>query len=83
MNYRSTPEWAEEVLEVTGRKGVGLVVEVGWAGTNLQSLKATRFTGTVAVIGILTPSKQADLVPQILYGAKTSKIVSSVLLEHD
>lgn len=83
MNYRSTPEWAEEVLEVTGRKGVGLVVEVGWAGTNLQSLKATRFTGTVAVIGILTPSKQADLVPQILYGAKTSKIVSSVLLEDD
>jgi NADPH:quinone reductase-like Zn-dependent oxidoreductase len=71
VNYKSTPEWAEEVLKVTNRKGVDLVVEVGGAGTIQQSLKATRFTGTVAVIGILTASAQADLVPQILYGAKT------------
>jgi NADPH:quinone reductase-like Zn-dependent oxidoreductase len=71
INYKTTPEWADEVLKLTSGKGVDLVVEVGGAATIEQSLKATRQGGTVVVIGILTASKQMDLVPAILYGAKT------------
>jgi NADPH:quinone reductase-like Zn-dependent oxidoreductase len=71
INYKTTPEWADEVLKLTGGKGVDLVIEVGGAATIEQSLKATRQGGTVVVIGILTASKQMDLVPAILFGAKT------------
>ena len=71
INYKATPDWADEALRLTGGRGVDLVVEVAGAATIEQSLKATRQGGTVVVIGILTASKQADLVPAILYGAKT------------
>jgi NADPH:quinone reductase-like Zn-dependent oxidoreductase len=71
INYKTTPEWADEVLKLTGGKGVDLVIEVGGAATIEQSLKATRQGGTLVVIGILTASKQMDLVPAILFGAKT------------
>jgi NADPH:quinone reductase-like Zn-dependent oxidoreductase len=81
VNYRSTPEWAEEVLKLTDGKGVDIVVEVGGAGTIQQSLKATRFTGTVAIIGILTPSEKTDLVQDILYGAKTGEHLVMISLE--
>jgi NADPH:quinone reductase-like Zn-dependent oxidoreductase len=61
INYKTTPEWADEALKLTGGKGVDLVIEVGGAATIEQSLKATRQGGTVVVIGILTASKQMDL----------------------
>lgn len=71
INYKATPEWADEVLKLTSGKGVDLVVEVGGAATIEQSLKATRQGGTIVVLGILTASKQMDIVPAILFGAKT------------
>ena len=74
VNYKATPEWANEVLKLTGGRGVDLVVEVGGAATIEQSLRATRQGGTVVVIGILTASKQMDLVPAILFGAKTGML---------
>lgn len=33
INYKSTPEWDERVLELTGGLGADQVVEVGGAGT--------------------------------------------------
>ena len=73
IDYKATPEWADEVLKETEGKGVDLVVEVGGGGTIQQSLKATRFAGTVVIIGILTASQGMDLVPDILFGAKKGK----------
>lgn len=85
INYKATSEWADEVLKLTGGKGVDLVVEVGGAATIEQSLKAARQGGTIVVIGILTASKQMDLVPAILFGAKTGMLtcqefIKSVML---
>ena len=80
INYNATPEWADEVLKLTGGKGVDLVVEVGGAATIEQSLKATRQGGTIVVIGILTASKQMDLVPAILFGAKTGMMRCDLLM---
>ena len=51
INYRDNPEWQEEVLRLTGQRGVNLVVEVGGEGTLERSLAAVRMGGTVAVIG--------------------------------
>ncbi|HEY5809888.1 MAG TPA: NAD(P)-dependent alcohol dehydrogenase, partial [Povalibacter sp.] len=54
INYRTTPEWQDAVLQLTDGRGVDLTVEVGGAGTLRRSLTATRMGGTVSVIGGLT-----------------------------
>jgi NADPH:quinone reductase-like Zn-dependent oxidoreductase len=54
LNYREHPEWADWALEQTGGAGVDAVVEIGGPATLNQSLKATRFGGHVALIGVLT-----------------------------
>lgn len=74
INYKTTPQWADEALKLTDGKGVDLVVEVGGAGTIEQSLNAARFGGTIVVIGILSASQKMDLVPAILYGAKKGNL---------
>jgi NADPH:quinone reductase-like Zn-dependent oxidoreductase len=73
INYKTTPEWENEVLALTNQRGVDVVIDVGGAQTVEQSLKATRQGGTVVMIGLLTPSMPSDLVPLLLFGAKTCK----------
>lgn len=51
INYRSTPEWDAAARDLTGGEGVHLVIE--GAGTVHQSIQATRWGGTVAIIGAL------------------------------
>lgn len=53
INYRTTPEWGEEVQEITRGEGVDLVVEVGGGGTFAQSVRACRNGGRIALIGVL------------------------------
>lgn len=54
VNYRSKPEWQENVLELTDGAGVDLTVEVGGAGTLERSVASTRVAGRIALIGVLT-----------------------------
>lgn len=54
INYRDKPDWEQEVLKMTGGRGVDVVVEVGGAGTIAKSIAATRVAGKVALIGVLT-----------------------------
>ena len=51
INYRSTPEWQDEVLKVTGGQGVDLVLEVGGEGTLSRSVASARFGGVITLIG--------------------------------
>ena len=53
INYKTTPDWDQEVLRLTDKTGVDHVVEVGGAGTLSKSVSATRIGGDVAVIGVL------------------------------
>jgi len=53
INYKKNPKWGDEVRELTGGRGVDLVVEVGGAGTLKQSLQAIRMGGTISLIGVL------------------------------
>jgi NADPH:quinone reductase-like Zn-dependent oxidoreductase len=54
INYRTEPDWARPVKELTSGRGVDLVVEVGGAETLRQSLHAVRTGGTIAMIGALS-----------------------------
>lgn len=54
INYRTHPEWQDEVLRLTGGLGVDHVVEVGGAGTLQRSVRATRPGGAVHLIGVLS-----------------------------
>jgi NADPH:quinone reductase-like Zn-dependent oxidoreductase len=53
INYRSQPDWDQEILKQTGGSGVDLVIEVGGAGTLERSMNAVRPGGTICVIGAL------------------------------
>lgn len=53
INYRSLPDWDQEILEQTNNAGVDLVIEVGGAGTLERSMNAVRPGGTICVIGAL------------------------------
>jgi len=54
INYRRTPEWAKVVREQTGGCGADHVIEVGGPATLVQSMRAARVGGHIALIGVLT-----------------------------
>jgi NADPH:quinone reductase-like Zn-dependent oxidoreductase len=78
INYSKTPAWSEEVLRITGGKGVDHVLDVAGAGTIEQSLLAVKHGGLVSVIGFLSDSRPTDLIPPLLFGAKTLRAVFQV-----
>jgi NADPH:quinone reductase-like Zn-dependent oxidoreductase len=54
VNYTRTPDWATEVLRLTGGRGADCVIEVGGAGTLGRSFEAVAPGGKVCLIGVLT-----------------------------
>ena len=54
VNYRTTPEWENEVLKQTGGRGVDCVLEVGGAGTLSRSIGSLAVGGRIALIWVLT-----------------------------
>jgi NADPH:quinone reductase-like Zn-dependent oxidoreductase len=60
INYRETPDWDKRVADLTGGRGVDLVVEVGGPGTLERSIRSTRIGGTVAMIGVVSGPGQID-----------------------
>jgi NADPH:quinone reductase-like Zn-dependent oxidoreductase len=67
LNYRDNPEWDRWALEQTGGEGVDLVVEVGGSGTLPRSLKAVRFGGTIAQVGVLSGAAEPLAIPLVLH----------------
>ena len=54
INYRQVEKWGDRVLEITGGRGVDVVVEVGGSGTLAQSVRAVAMGGHISMIGVLT-----------------------------
>ncbi len=54
LNYSEHPDWDKHVIELTGGLGVDVTLETCGAGTLPQSMDATRVSGTIVLIGILT-----------------------------
>lgn len=63
INYAETPEWDEKVLRLTGGVGVDHVLEVGGLGTLERSIRATRVSGTISLIGVLAGNPEHNPSP--------------------
>lgn len=65
INYRSTPDWHQQVMEITGGYGVDHVLEVGGPGSFAQSLLSLHPSGQVNVIGYLG-GQQGEINPLLI-----------------
>ncbi len=54
VNYRTNPEWQDEVRVLTGNAGVSQVLDVGGRETLPKALQALGFGGHIALIGGLS-----------------------------
>jgi NADPH:quinone reductase-like Zn-dependent oxidoreductase len=66
VNYRTHPDWEQEVLKLTAGKGVDVTIDVaGGDGLN-KSVLATKAAGVIAQVGFLTgQTTQLQLMPLI------------------
>jgi len=77
INYRTHPEWQQEVLSLTQGKGVDLVLEVGGEETLPRSVAATCFGGRVIVVGGLSGFGAAAIEPHdLIFGQKAISAVA-------
>lgn len=75
INYRLEPAWEKRVLELTGGRGVDIVVEVGGAGTLPQSIRATRMGGHISLIGVLAGQRgEVNPLPAVMKGVRIQGI---------
>ena len=54
INYNVHDEWWKKVQELTSRKGVDIIVEVGGGNTLEQSIKASKTGAVIGIIGVLS-----------------------------
>jgi NADPH:quinone reductase-like Zn-dependent oxidoreductase len=66
INYETTKDWSSEVLNLTDRRGVDIVVEVGGAHTLEHSLKAVKFGGIITLIGLVSGFGKIDPLPLMM-----------------
>ncbi|WP_343691630.1 NAD(P)-dependent alcohol dehydrogenase [Chitinophaga sp.] len=57
INYKTHPDWQEEVLRLTGGIGADVTLDVGGKDTIRQSLQAVKVNGWVCTAGALTGSE--------------------------
>jgi NADPH:quinone reductase-like Zn-dependent oxidoreductase len=74
INYKTTPDWEENVRELTGGVGVDHVVEVGGAGTLGKSLRAVRLGGRISLIGVLAGGGQVNPLPILMKNVRVQGI---------
>lgn len=53
VNYRTNPEWQEEVVRITGGEGADHIVDVGGSLTFGRSIEAIRPGGRIYLVGFL------------------------------
>ena len=74
INYKTTPDWDARARELTGGRGVDLVVEVGGAGTLPKSLRAVRMGGRIALIGVLSGGGEFNPIPILMKAVRVQGI---------
>lgn len=53
INYRTTPDWEQALLDATGGAGADVIVETGGQATLRQSIDAAATNARIAIIGAL------------------------------
>jgi NADPH:quinone reductase-like Zn-dependent oxidoreductase len=66
INYKERTDWDKAVLELTEKRGVDHVVEVGGAGTLGKSINAVKMGGHIAVIGVLSGQGEINPTPILM-----------------
>lgn len=76
VNYRTHPDWEAIVWQLTEKRGVDHVVEVGGPGTLEKSLAAVAAGGQIALIGVLTGfgAPNTSLFPLVAKNARLDGI---------
>ena len=67
INYKTIPNWEEQVYRLTDSLGVDIVIEVGGAGTLAKSIKSVRYGGKIGLIGVLS-GVAGEINPQPILG---------------
>lgn len=60
VNYRTSPDWDQEVLKLTESEGADIIFEVGGAQTLRKSFESVRFGGLIACIGYLSGKQDEE-----------------------
>ncbi|KIY64393.1 NAD-P-binding protein [Cylindrobasidium torrendii FP15055 ss-10] len=76
INYKTTPQWDEEVLRLTGGRGVDHVLEVSGPSTIFKSLNAVKFGGQIVIIGEVAPVEHETGTVQEVLTKTHLKLVS-------
>jgi NADPH:quinone reductase-like Zn-dependent oxidoreductase len=74
LNYKTHPDWDKWVREQTQGIGADIVIEVGGAGTLERSIKAIRFGGHIALIGILTGAGTFNPIPILMKAVRVQGV---------
>lgn len=76
INYVDDEDWHETARELTGGRGVDLVVEVGGAGTLQKSIRAVRIGGQISLIGVLSGGTQElNIIPVLMQNIRIQGII--------
>jgi NADPH:quinone reductase-like Zn-dependent oxidoreductase len=57
INYKQFPDWEKKVAELTNKRGVDHIIEIGGPGTLQKSYKAIAPEGQIALIGLVAGNK--------------------------
>jgi len=70
INYREHEDWDSVVLDLTNKRGVDHVIEVGGPGTLQRSMRAVKMAGHIAVIGLVAGKGEFTNVPIFMKALK-------------
>jgi NADPH:quinone reductase-like Zn-dependent oxidoreductase len=70
INYHDREDWDTAVLEITKKRGVDHIIEVGGPGTLQRSMRAVRVAGHIAVIGVVAGKGEFTNVPIFMKALK-------------
>ena len=63
INYKEHEDWDNVVKELTAKRGVDHVIEVGGAGTLQRSISSVKMGGHIAFIGVVAGPGDVNLMP--------------------
>ncbi len=73
INYNENTNWWKKVQEITNKKGVDIIVEVGGSKTLEQSIKCSKIGAVIGIIGVLSGGFAELPIGRVIY--KASRLI--------
>jgi NADPH:quinone reductase-like Zn-dependent oxidoreductase len=77
INYRTSPDWARQVFEATGKRGVDVVIETVGAATWKDSIRSLKGGGRLVTCGATSGPVGETLIPLVFW--KQVHIIGSTM----